>query len=242
MGSGYLLYVSSKAAGDGVWKLADGAAIELWSAPEARIIGSPAIEPRTQRIAFAVERHGQSELLVMNVDGTNAHAVGSSLKLRGSPGWAPDGQSIMSALDVDGTPRLFTISLDGSVTPFTRDYAIDPVWAPGGEFVLYSGPDIGTTFSVKAATRSGPHPLPELTLTRGAQRLRFLDTDSIVVMRGEIQHKDLWLIDLTTRAERQLTNLPPGFDVRDFDVSPDGREIVLERVQDDSDVVLLERR
>ena len=241
MGSGYLLYVSSKAAGDGVWKLADGAAIELWSAPEARIIGSPAIEPRTQRIAFAVERHGQSELLVMNVDGTNAHAVGSSLKLRGSPGWAPDGQSITSAADVDGTPRLFTISLDGSVTPFTQDYAIDPVWAPGGEFVLYSGPDIGTTFSVKAATRSGPYPLPELTLTRGARRLRFLDTDSIVVMRGEIQHKDLWLIDLTTRAERQLTNLPPGFDVRDFDVSPDGREIVLERMQDDSDVVLLER-
>jgi hypothetical protein len=30
--------------------------------------------------------------------------------------------------------------------------------------------------------------------------------------------------------------------VRDCDVSPDGREIVLERVQDDSDVVLLERR
>jgi dipeptidyl aminopeptidase/acylaminoacyl peptidase len=86
-------------------------------------------------------------------------------------------------------------------------------------------------------------PLPNLTLTRGARRLRFLgDDNALVVMRGEIQHKDLWLINLKTGAERQLTNLPAGFNVRDFDVSPDGREIVLERVQDDSDLVLLELR
>ena len=83
--------------------------------------------------------------------------------------------------------------------------------------------------------------MPDLTLTRGARRLRFLDgSDSLVVMRGSIQHKDLWLINLKTGTERQLTELPPDFTLRDFDVSPDGREIVLERVQDDSDVVLLE--
>ena len=62
-----------------------------------------------------------------------------------------------------------------------------------------------------------------------------------MVLRGEIQHKNFWLIDLETGAERQLTNFPPDFDVRDFDISPDGREIVLERVQEHSDVVLLDR-
>jgi len=45
---------------------------------------------------------------------------------------------------------------------------------------------------------------------------------------------------LETGAERQLTNLPADFDVRDFDLSPDGREIVLERVQDRSDIALLD--
>ena len=59
-------------------------------------------------------------------------------------------------------------------------------------------------------------------------------------LRGEIQHKNLWLIDLETGAERQLTNLAPDFDIRDFDISPDGREVVLERVQERSDVVLLD--
>jgi hypothetical protein len=60
-----------------------------------------------------------------------------------------------------------------------------------------------------------------------------------VLLRGEIQHKNPWLIDLQT-SERQLTNLTPDFGIRDFDISPDGREVVLERVQEHSDVVLLD--
>jgi hypothetical protein len=61
----------------------------------------------------------------------------------------------------------------------------------------------------------------------------------VVVLRGEIQHKDLWLVDLATGVERQLAELPPDFEVRDFDLSPDGREAVLERVQDHSEVALV---
>jgi acetolactate synthase small subunit len=59
-------------------------------------------------------------------------------------------------------------------------------------------------------------------------------------LRGDFQHKNLWLIDLETDSERQLTNLAPDFDIRDFDVSPDGTEVVLERAQERSDVVLLD--
>ena len=47
-----------------------------------------------------------------------------------------------------------------------------------------------------------------------------------MLLRGEIQHKNLWLVDLDTGTERQLTNFPAAFEVRDFDISPDGREVV----------------
>ncbi len=63
---------------------------------------------------------------------------------------------------------------------------------------------------------------------------------ALVLLRGEIQHKNLWLIDLETGTERQLTNLTADFDIRDFDISPDGRDVVLERVQEHSDVVLMD--
>ena len=85
--------------------------------------------------------------------------------------------------------------------------------------------------------------MPSLSLTRGARRLRFFrGRPALVVLRGELQHKNLWLIDLETGAERQLTDLPADFTVRGFDVSADGREVVFERVQEHSDVVVIDLR
>jgi Tol biopolymer transport system component len=179
----------------------------------------------------------------MQADGANARIVTDSLDLQGSPARAPDGQSITSAVDDHGVPHLFRVPVDGrSPALFVQEYSVDPAWAPDGRFVVYSGPDIGTTFSVKAVTaQAAAHPLPALTLTRGARHLAFLPGGrAIVLLRGEIQHKNLWLIDLDTGAERQLTNLTTDFDIRDFDISPDGREVVLERTQEHSDVMLLD--
>ncbi len=86
LGPGYLLYVSSKGTSDGIWKLADGAATELWSAPEARIIGGPEIAPDGQSIAFSVEQRGKTLLYVMNADGTSARVVTESLESTGRSG------------------------------------------------------------------------------------------------------------------------------------------------------------
>jgi hypothetical protein len=47
-------------------------------------------------------------------------------------------------------------------------------------------------------------------------------------------------MDPETGVERQLTNLPDNFDILDFDISRDGREIILERVQERSDIMLLD--
>jgi len=47
--------------------------------------------------------------------------------------------------------------------------------------------------------------------------------------------------DLKTGRERQLTALGRGFTIGDFDISPDGRELLFDRSRDESDVVLIER-
>ena len=243
LGPNYLLYVSATGTSESIWKLANGTATELWSGQGARVFGGPAIAPDGRYIAFSIRQHGQTLLYVMQADGTNSRIVADSLDLQGAPAWAPDGQSITSAADDHGVPHLFRVPIDGrSPAPFVREYSVYPAWAPDGRFVVYSGPDIGTTFSVKAVTaEAAPHPLPALTLTRGARHLAFLPGgQALVLMRGEIQHKDLWLIDLETGTERQLTSVTSDFDIRDFDISPDGREVVLERVQERSNVALLD--
>ena len=243
LGLNYLLYVSANGTGESIWKLANGTGTELWSGQGAQIFGGPAISLDGRYIVFSVRQHGQRLLYVMQADGTNARVVTDSLDLRGAPAWAPDGQSITSAADDHGVPRLFRVPIDGrSPSLLVQEYSVDPVWAPDGRFVVYSGPDIGTTFSVKAVTtEAAARPLPALTLTRGARHLAFLHGGrALVFLRGEIQHKDLWLIDMETGTEQQLTHFAPDFHIRDFDISPDGREVVLERVQERSDVVLLD--
>jgi Tol biopolymer transport system component len=243
LGPNYLLYVYATSTSESIRRVAKETDTELWSGQGARIFGGPAISPDGKYVAFSVRQHGQSLLYVMQADGTNARIVTDSLDLQGAPAWAPDGQSITSAADDRGVPHLFRVPVDGrSPALFVQEYSVDPAWAPDGRFVVYSGPDIGTTFSVKAVTAEAvAHPLPALTLTRGARHLVVLPGGrALVLLRGEIQHKNLWLIDLETGAERRLTNLTPDFDIRDFDISPDGREVVLERVQERADVVLLD--
>jgi Tol biopolymer transport system component len=96
--------------------------------------------------------------------------VTEALELRGSPAWAPDGQSLVIAALQDGVPRLFRDPLKGeSPVLLLSEYSIDPVWSPDGQFLVYSGPDVGTTFPLRAAAAdSRPYPLPSLILTRGA--------------------------------------------------------------------------
>ena len=243
LGPDYLLYISSTDASESIWKLADGASQELWHGIGAQIIGTPAISPDGRQIAFSALQGAQKLLYVMRSDGSNARAVADSLDLQGSPAWTRDGGWITSAANDHGDPHLYRVpAAGGTPTLFLRDYSLDPAWAVGDHFVLYSGRDIGTTFSLKGATPDGSQfNLPALTLTRGARHLVLLrDGRSLVVLRGEIQHKNLWLVDLKTGDERQLTNFSPDLEIRDFDISPDGNEVVLERVQERSDVVLID--
>ena len=182
-------------------------------------------------------------MYVIESDGTNARIVSDSLDVQGAPAWAPDGQSITSAAVRGGVPHLFRIPVDGhSPALLVQEYSVDPAWAPDGRFVLFSGRDIGTTYSVKAATADGAaYPVSALTLTRGARHLAFQPGgQTVAVLRGDIQHKNVWLIDLEKGAERQLTNFGPNFRIQDFDISADGHEVVLERIEERSDVALMD--
>jgi Tol biopolymer transport system component len=243
LGPGYLVYVVRGGAGDSLWKVVDGAGIQVWSAGTARVLGGPAVSPDGALVAFSVRERGQARLFVVRADGTGARVVTDLLDLQGAPAWDPDGRSVVLAALEHGVPCLFKVPIDGGApSRFLNAYATDPAWAPDGRFVAYTGPDVGTTFAVRAVTRDATaHPLPDLALTRGARHVVFLPgTREVAVLRGGIEHKNVWLVNLETGAARQLTDFAAGFQIRDFDVSRDGRELVVERVQERSDVVLLD--
>jgi serine/threonine protein kinase/Tol biopolymer transport system component len=243
-GSGYIVYVATGGGRRGIWKLTQGRTTELWNDAGAGRIGAPAIAPDGAHIAFTVQNEDGKKLYVIDSDGANAREIGSALALRGALAWSPDSQSIVGAVMREGEPHLASVFLDGRTPqPLVSEYSTDPAWSPDGKYLVYSGADVGTTFPLRAAGRDGrPYGMASLILTRGARRVAFAQkTGSLVILRGEVGHKNFWLLDPKTGAERQLTDLSSKFAIGDFDVSPDGSEIIFDRAQDSSNIALIER-
>lgn len=243
-GTDYVVYVSTAAGRSGIWKLTGETSTELWGETGSAQLGAPAIAPDGRHIAFTVERHEVTQLYVMDDDGRHSRVLAPALALRGNLAWAPDSQSLLSGMVRDGEPRLTRIFLDGRPPqPLVAEYSIDPVWSPDGKYFIYSGADVGTTFPLRASSPVGkPMGMPSLVLTRGARRVAFSrSTRSLVILRGEIDHKNFWLSDPQTGVERQLTNLPANFTIGDFDVSADGTQIVFARKQNSSAIALIQR-
>ena len=59
-------------------------------------------------------------------------------------------------------------------------------------------------------------------------------------MQGELPSQDFWLLDLAAKKSRPLTHLSNGGAMRTFDVTPDGKQIVFDRLRDNSDIVLID--
>jgi dipeptidyl aminopeptidase/acylaminoacyl peptidase len=169
IGPDYLVYRAPMAGRDGLWRIAtDGTISELWNGINGRAVAAPAIARDGQRIAFTVQSADRTQLYVMNADGTGTRRVAEQLDVRGAPAWSPDGRTVAIGVNEHGEPHLFKIPLDGGTpVPLVKEYSTDPAWSPDGEFLVYSGADVGTTFSVKAITADGaPRQLPKILLSR----------------------------------------------------------------------------
>jgi Tol biopolymer transport system component len=69
---------------------------------------------------------------------------------------------------------------------------------------------------------------------------RFLPDGTGLVFVERIQALDFWLLDLATGQRRQLTRLDNQGALRTFDITPDGKSIVFDRLRQNSNVVLIE--
>jgi hypothetical protein len=108
--------------------------------------------------------------------------------------------------------------------------------------IVYAGPNIGGSRTVYAMTpEAKPLPFPQLGVIQKMDTYRFLpDGKSIVALQGHAPRQAFWVIDLKPGQRRQLTELQPGFEIQSFDITPDGKRIVFDRIQTNADIVLIE--
>jgi dipeptidyl aminopeptidase/acylaminoacyl peptidase len=177
----------------------------------------------------------------MKADGTGARPVDNSLDVRGRPAWSPDGAWIAVAADQGKGPQVYRVPLDPGPPVLTvEEYSIDPVWSRDGSLIVYAGRQVGYDFPIRSVALAGTPPTyRELKLPRGA-RVRFLPgRDELVVSKGGNQQGNFWLVNPRNGQERPLTAFGRGFDIGEFDVSPDA--IVFDRLTNASDIVLITR-
>ena len=117
------------------------------------------------RIAFSNDRDGNSDIYVMNADGSDVTRLTENPGHDWGPDWSPDGQLIAFNNDRDGNWDIYVMNPDGSgVRQLTdnpgRDWS--PAWSPGGQQIAFtSDRDGNSVIYVMNADGSGVRQLTD---------------------------------------------------------------------------------
>jgi dipeptidyl aminopeptidase/acylaminoacyl peptidase len=239
-----LFYLSSQGTGDGLWRFEEGKAVEiLKGSGDDALFEPPAVSADGRRVAVILRRDGKLRLHVLSAEGGDLQSLAEPIDIRGSVSWSPDGKWIIAGGINDRGPALFKIPLDhGTPVRMIGGTARDPVWSPSGDLIVYTGDNVSVDAPLLAVRADGAKvELPAIRLRVEGTRYRFLpDGRALVYSQGPFPAQDFWLLDLATKKSRQLSRLHNSAATQSFDVTADGRQIVFDRVRDNSDIVVID--
>ncbi|MFW6139613.1 MAG: TolB family protein [Spirochaetota bacterium] len=78
------------------------------------VLTEPAYNNTGDKIAFVSNQDGDTEIYVVNSDGTNLKKLTDNSSVDFSPTWSPDGDKIVFVSDRSGKFELYTMNADGS--------------------------------------------------------------------------------------------------------------------------------
>ena len=164
--------------------------------------------------------------------------------MQGTAGWSPDGKWIVTGGSDSQGEGLFKIPTDGGapVRVVKGNFDQSGVVARG-EFDHVHGQERRDpcTFARRAARWRCSAFARDHEYENGGERYRFLpDGKSLIYMQGDLRSQNFWALELASKKTHQLTDLRNRATMRTFDVTADGKQIVFDRLLENSDVVLID--
>jgi TolB protein len=107
--------------------------------------------PDGKRIAFSLMDGSNTDIWVMNADGSGARRLTRDPAIDLSPSWSPDGSRIAFVSDRAGTPQIYTMNADGSGVrrlTFQGNYNQTPSWSPRGDAIAFTARDERKVFDL----------------------------------------------------------------------------------------------
>ncbi len=107
--------------------------------------------PDGKRIAYCQSEGPNTDIWVMNSDGSNARRLTKDPSIDVSPTWSPDGTKIAFVSDRAGTPQIYIMNADGSSVrrvTFQGNYNQEPTWSPRGDSIAFTARDERKVFDL----------------------------------------------------------------------------------------------
>ena len=200
----------------------------------------------TKRIRVGNGRFTPGDLIVGQTVATASDAIsanGTALVLRNF-----SLSSLTATFEVD-LPITGTNAMITGANPFTGmiDLSTDKNYIVVGGYHTNApyrpaGANVSVDAPLLAIRPDGTNvELPAIRLRVEGKRYRFLPNGlALVYAQGPFPAQDFWLLDLATKKSRQLSRLNNSAATQSFDVTADGKQIVFDRVRENSDVVLID--
>ena len=187
---------------------------------------------------------------MINANGTGLTTLATSIEVQSAASWSPDGKWVAVAANQGEGTRVFKIPLDGGPPIRLRDtLSFNPVWSPDDRFIVYSEQRASGSFDVKTMTPDGAPVVVPAVASLGSRfplafgtPYRFMPGGkALITLQGTAPNQNFFRLDLETGEQRQLTSfdLKSGSAIQNFDISPDGKRIVFDRLRNHADIVLM---
>jgi Tol biopolymer transport system component len=175
-------------------------------------------------IAFNSEREGNTDIYIMNADGSDQRRLTDDPGYDAWPAWSPDGSEIAFVSDRSGNADIYVMEADGSnLRQLTKHSANDiwPAWSPDGSRIAFPSRR-DDNFEIYLMDANGAN-LQRLTNTNAAEDFPAWSPDGEKILFSRVDGQDgTFVMNADGSGEQQLLEFP----VLEPAWSPDGLRIV----------------